>query len=214
MAILEFELGEAADEAEDGAPLLILLHGRGADRRDLLGLGPHLPSPFVLVTPQAPFPGASWGYGPGWAWYRYVTEDRVEGGTLKTSLTKLGEFLETLPGLLPFRPGPMTLGGFSQGGTMSFAFALRNPGRVAQAVNLSGFLVDDPGVEVSKETVAATRFFWGHGERDPAIPFTLAVLGREKLEEMGARLTTFDHPGGHQITQEELRALTDWLEEG
>ena len=41
-------------------------------------LRPALPPGWGLVTPQGPHPGHPWGYGPGWAWYRYVEEDRVD----------------------------------------------------------------------------------------------------------------------------------------
>jgi phospholipase/carboxylesterase len=75
--MLEHEL-HLPGGARDGAPLLVLLHGRGADRFDLLELGPLLAPGAVVVTPQAPFPGLPWGYGPGWAWYRFLGRDRPE----------------------------------------------------------------------------------------------------------------------------------------
>ena len=40
-----------------GSPVLVLLHGRGSDMHDLLGLRQGLPAEVPLVTPQAPFPG-------------------------------------------------------------------------------------------------------------------------------------------------------------
>ncbi|NIQ58758.1 MAG: hypothetical protein GWN71_36930, partial [Gammaproteobacteria bacterium] len=54
--------------------MLVLLHGRGADERDLSGLRAHLPPGLGLVLPRAPFPGAPWGYGPGWACYRFLPD--------------------------------------------------------------------------------------------------------------------------------------------
>ncbi len=214
MPELEFETVEPSGGAEDGSRVLVLLHGRGAGRRDLLGLSRYLPPKTTLVTPQAPFPGRPWGYGPGWAWYRYVSEDQVVDETLEESLSKLNAFLSALPEALPFQPGSINLGGFSQGGTTSYAFALRHPGRIPHVINLSGFLVNSPAVELSPATVQGTRFFWGHGERDPAIPYELAIRGRGKLNEVGADLTTFDHPSGHTITPDEIQTLVRWLTEG
>lgn len=191
------------DDAREGAPLVVLLHGRGADRRDLLGLAEALPPEAVLVTPQAPHPGGPWGYGGGWAWYRYAGEDRVVSETLADSLRMLGPFLAELPSLLPVATGPLVLGGFSQGGTVSLAHALRNPGAVDLVLNFSGFLVDDPLVEVSRESVAGSRLFWGHGIQDPAIPHTLAFRGRTRLREVGADLIERDYAIGHWIAPEE-----------
>ncbi len=210
---LSFKL-HAPPDARDGSPVLVLLHGRGSDASDLQGFAPILPDGWIVVTPQAPFPAAPWGYGPGWAWYRYVAEDRVVEETLEESLTALDAFMGTLDDLLPVRPGTRILGGFSQGGTTSLAWALSRRGGLGGVVNLSGFLVDTPSVAVTPESVASLRVFWGHGERDPAIPFALALRGRERLVSAGCPVETFDHPGGHSITREELAALVGWVQGG
>lgn len=198
--------------AGDGSPLLILLHGRGADETDLLGLASLLPDDVVLLTPRGTFPGLPWGYGPGRAWYRYVAEDRVDSDTLQHSLDQLDDLLARAEGELPIRTGPRILGGFSQGGTVSLAWALTHPGGVAGVVNLSGFLVDSPHVPLQDiEAGAIPPIFWGHGVQDGSIPFSLAERGREKLRGIGVRLETFDHPAGHTITAEEMHALRGWI---
>ena len=97
----------------DGITVAVLLHGRGSDETDLQGLRPHLPSNWAVVTPRAPHAGRDWGYGPGWAWYRYIAEDRVVEEGLRTSLDLLDSFLDGLPGLLGVQPGRILLGGFS-----------------------------------------------------------------------------------------------------
>lgn len=200
-------------DAEDGALTVVLLHGRGADQGDLQSLRPVLPPGVVLVTPRAPFPGAPWGYGPGWAWYRYVAGDRVESDTLRISLDALDAFLANLPSRLPLAPGAMVLGGFSQGGTLSLAHALRTAaagGTPLPVLNLSGFLVDDPAVEV-EAGAPGLPVFWGHGEQDPAIPHALGRKGRARLEEAGARVTPVDHPGGHWVDPAVMEAASRWI---
>jgi phospholipase/carboxylesterase len=199
-----------AGEAEDGAPVLVLLHGRGSDEQDLLGLRPHLPPEWVLVAPRAPFAGAPWGYGPGWAWYRYLDRDRPEPESFRASQAELEILLTELPDALPVRPGPVVLGGFSQGGTMSLAYALRTPTSAPPVLNLSGFLADHPEVRVG-EGARGLRVFWGHGTQDPNIPFALAVEGRARLEAAGVALEARDYPIGHSIAPEELRAVVAWI---
>lgn len=199
------------DNARDGMPVLVLLHGRGSHRGDLQALRAHLPAGWALVTPQAPHPGHPWGYGPGWAWYRYVEEDRVDGPTLDSSMGELTAFLAALPELLGVQPGRIALGGFSQGGTMSLAWALRNPARV-DVLNLSGFLIDAPTVPSDGPAVKAARVFWGHGRRDPAIPHALAEKGRKRLRDNGATLVTRDYEIGHWIAPEEIGDAMAFLE--
>lgn len=208
---LEYEV-EGLDGAEEGSSVVVLLHGRGADRHDLRGLQPALPPSTVLVTPQAPHPGGPWGYGPGWAWYRYVAEDRVVTDTLAHSLDVLDGFLRDLPDRLGFSPGRIILGGFSQGGTTSLAYALTRPGSVAGVVMLSGFLVDAPeAVPVTASALEGVPLFWGHGTHDPAIPYPLGVRGRNALLSLGVDLTACDYPMGHQISPTEMHDLAEWM---
>ena len=200
------------DGAKDGAPLVVLLHGRGSDRFDLLGLAPHLAPGAVVVTPEAPHPGTPWGYGPGWAWYRFLGRNRPEPESFEASQRALGDFLAELPAQLPVRTGPLVLGGFSQGGVMSMAYALRNPGAAPRVMNFSGFLADHPSVVPTAESVRGTKFFWGHGTMDPSIPFELAVEGRALLREAGAALDAHDYDIGHGISPDEARDAREWID--
>lgn len=198
--------------AGEGATLVVLLHGRGSDEQDLLGLAGHLPQGTLLVAPRAPFPGAPWGYGPGWAWYRYQGEDRPEPESFEQSQRELAELLQALPGELPVRPGRVVLGGFSQGGTMSLGYALRNPGAVDGVLNFSGFLPSHPTVRPAPDSVRGTRFWWGHGRADPNIPFALAERGRAALLGAGADLAAHDYAIGHWIAPEELQDAVGWMQ--
>ena len=94
---------------------------------------------------------------------------------------------------------------------MAVAYALSRQGTVSRVVNLSGFVPLHPQVTVSPATVEGTRFFWGHGTSDPAIPFALAERGRAALRAAGADITTFDYEMDHGISPAELRDLSDWL---
>ncbi|MHB1194410.1 MAG: alpha/beta hydrolase [Longimicrobiales bacterium] len=198
--------------AADGTPVLVLLHGRGSHRGDLQALRPSIPEAWALVTPQAPHPGHPWGYGPGWAWYRYEGEDRVEQGSLDWSLGALDRYLAGLPEKLGFRPGRTVLGGFSQGGTVSTAYALTRPGAVTGALNLSGFLVDSPSVRPEAAGALGTPLFWAHGLRDAAVPHRLAVKGRARLKAAGATLTERDYDIGHWIDSTEIADAVAFVE--
>lgn len=201
-------------DAEDGVPVLVLLHGRGADRTDLFGLRRHLPAEWAVVAPDAPFPAAPWGYGPGRAWYRYLGRNRPEPDSFSESLRAVDAVIAGLPGILGRQPGPVALGGFSQGGTMSLGHALSRPAPVRHIINFSGFLADHPEVAAVPDRVRGTRFFWGHGTDDPAIPFALGAEGRQQLEAAGADLEAKDYAIGHWIDPRELADAVSWLIRG
>ncbi len=210
---LDFERSGPGEPAA-GATVAVLLHGRGSDMRDLQGLRPHLPDDWVLITPQAPFPGEAWGYGGGGAWYRYREEDRVWEDTLEESLSRLDAFLTELPTLLGVEPGRVVLGGFSQGGTVSMAYALTRPGTVAAALNFSGFLVSGVELDETGAHPPETPIFWGHGVGDPAIPMSLAEKGRRRLRRTGARLVARDYRIGHWIVEEEVADAVAMVRDG
>lgn len=201
-------------DARDGVPVVVLLHGRGADRTDLFSLRRFLPPTWAVVAPDAPFPAAPWGYGPGRAWYRYVGGTTPEPESFERSVNAIEQLLEELPSTLGREPGAIALGGFSQGGTVSLAFALTHPERVLSVLNFSGFLADHPAVAASPEAVRNARIFWGHGTGDPAIPFAFAVAGREALRSAGADLHARDYDMGHSISSEELTDAVAWLNQG
>lgn len=210
-ASLDFLLDRPHDAA-DGATVAVLLHGRGSTRRDLQGLRPLLPAAWTLVTPEAPFPGSRWGYGPGSAWYRYIQDDRVDDETLAESHAKLDAFLHELPELVGFQPGRLILGGFSQGGTTSLAYALSRPDAVDAVLNFSGFLVASAALDESGTSPPSVPIFWGHGIADPAIPISLAEKGRSRLRHAGAKVVARDYRIGHWIAREEVERAVEMVE--
>jgi phospholipase/carboxylesterase len=212
-AVLPHEL-YVPDGAGDGVPVLVLLHGRGADRSDLFGLHRHLPPDWALVAPDAPFPGGPWGYGPGRAWYRYMGRNRPDPDSFSQSLQALDTLLATLPSILGRAPGIVALGGFSQGGTTSLGYALSRPCSVRHVLIFSGFLADHPEVVPAADRIRGVRFFWGHGEKDPSIPFALGMEGRQQLLAAGAALEARDYDIGHWIDPDELADAMAWLRVG
>ena len=200
--------------AGDGTPVVLLLHGRGSHEGDLIQLAQEFGQSAVLA-PRGPHPGAPWGYGAGFAWYRYVGEDRLIPETLDDSMRALDGFLESLPEILAFTPGPVLMGGFSQGGTTSLAYALTRPGRVAGVLNFSGYLVNEETLEPEVDALSALRLFWGHGTQDPAIPFALALKGRKRLRAAlpSVVMEERDYPVGHWIDPVELQDAAAWWED-
>lgn len=196
------------DRPRDGAPLFVLLHGRGADEHDLLPLRRELGDDAIVVCPRAPFDAAPWGYGPGFAWYRYLGEDRPEAASFSHSADLLAGFLRELPDLLPVRPGALLVGGFSQGGTTALGTALAREVAADGIIVLSGFLPAHP--EVDPERARGMELFWGHGTHDPAIPHQLGERGRAVLRAAGAKLQAHDYPMGHALHPGELADLRAW----
>ncbi len=199
-------------EGDPKLPALVLLHGRGSDERDLFPLGRMIAPDATIVSVRAPFPAAPWGYGPGYAWYRYLGGTTPEAESFEWGQQSLAAFLESLPDRLGYAPGHVILGGFSQGGTTALGHALRHPDTLRGVMVLSGFLPEHPSVHATPATLATTPIFWGHGTMDPAIPHELAAAGQQALREGGARLTAHSYEGmGHTIGSAEVSDLKAWV---
>ncbi len=200
------------DDASDDALLVLLLHGRGSNRHDLFSLAQHMPADTIVIAPEAPFPAAPWGYGPGSAWYQFLGGNRPEPESFATSLQSLEDFLRDLAKEVKF--GNVVMGGFSQGGTISLAYGLAHPDEVAGVLNFSGFLADHPAVTPHLAASPAPRLpiFWGHGKQDTAIPFALGVQGRAQLKSAGYDVEAHDYDIGHWIDGDELVDAIAWLE--
>ena len=201
------------DTGPPSGPVVVLLHGRGSDERDLFPLGKVLHPDATTVSVRAPFEATPWGYGPGFAWYRFLGGTVPESASFEAGQQALASYLADLPATLGRTKFSLILGGFSQGGTSSLAYMMRNPGRVAGVVVFSGFLADHPSVAVTAERVGATPIFWGHGTADPAIPFAAAEQGWKQLAAVKAALETHTYRGmTHTISEEELRDAATWLD--
>jgi len=191
----------------------LAVDGDGDGRRDVVDSVPDAVASTANFLRKAGWSsGVPWGYGPGWAWYRFLGHNRPDPESFEASQDALGAFLSEIRAFLPVKTGTLVLGGFSQGGAMSMAYALRNPGTAPLVMNFSGFLADHPTVRPSAETVAGTRFWWGHGTMDPQIPFDLAIEGRGLLQAAGAELETHDYPIGHAISPDEARDARAWIQ--
>lgn len=210
--MLEFD-HRYPDDVADGAPLIVALHGRGSDKSDLISLAPYFPENAMFVSPRAPFPGTQWGYGGGWAWYQFLGGTRPEPDSFEAGQAALADFMTRLPPLLPAKPGPIVMGGFSQGSSTSLAFALRNPGATVGVFVLSGLLLSHPSVEAGLAGAKGFPVFWGHGTHDTIIAYDIAQAGRARLRAAGVNLTTRDYPMSHSIDAIEIADLRGWLDQ-
>jgi phospholipase/carboxylesterase len=152
---------EPAGEAE-GA--LVLLHGRGADERDLHPLLDALdPERRLLgVTPRGPL-----SLPPGGAhWYALGGLPTPDPATFWPTFEAASRWLDSLPVELE----RTVLGGFSQGAVMSWALGLGRGAakRPAGIVALSGFVPQVGGLELDLTGLEGFPVARGHGSRRPA----------------------------------------------
>lgn len=200
---------------------IIWLHGLGADGHDFAPIVPELVRdgwPGIrFVFPHAPVrPVTINGGAPMRAWYDIVSleiEKRADETGIRESMAELDALInrERDRGIPLSR---IILAGFSQGGAVVLAHALRQSVPVAGVVALSTYL--PLGVKNSEERTAASAripVFMAHGKHDPVVPLGLGEHSRQQLETLGLSVTFKNYPMQHNVCAEETRDLGDWLSE-
>jgi phospholipase/carboxylesterase len=193
-------------------PLLVLLHGIGADEEDLLPLAPFLDPRFLVVSARAPHPAEPMGhrwYAIDWA----VTPPCADSVEIAASRDLLGRFVEEAIGAYGADPARIFLFGFSQGAIMSRALLLARPELVRGVVAHSARLAHLPGPDPLPEALSRAEVLLLHGAQDEVIP---AAQGRKAYEVLapllGARVAYHEIEAlGHGISDASLGAAARWL---
>ncbi|HUP27198.1 MAG TPA: PHB depolymerase family esterase [Chloroflexia bacterium] len=196
----------ASGEPDNRAPGLLLLHGRGADEYDLMGLEEGLDQRLTIISARAPF-----RLGGGFAWYDMMRVGEPHGETMQTSLQALREFIGGCVDAYTIDPARLYLMGFSQGAVMASAAALIAPEKIQGVIMHSGYIPQGLGAEAKPEALAGKPFFVAHGKYDDVIPVTFGRDASEYLTEHNARLTYQEYPIGHTISEESFYDLSEWL---
>lgn len=204
---LVHRLGPLNTSQKGPYPVLILLHGRGADENDLLGLASHLDPRFFVISVRAPFPFENGGY----TWYTVLEIGKPEPREFMESYERLVQFLDDIKKQYPVDPGRVFLLGFSMGTMMSFSLALTKPQSIRGVVAHSGYIPEDTGLAFRLNELNDTSFFVAHGLHDPVIPVQFGRRAKEILGSAKADLTYKEYPIGHEISDESLHDLSEWL---
>jgi phospholipase/carboxylesterase len=188
-------------------PLLVLLHGRGADEDDLFALAPLIDSRVAVAAVRAPLPTDEGGY----TWSESRSPGRYIGESLRASLSWFQAWLDALTNGRP-EPQDVYLLGFSAGMAMASALLFDEPARYAGVVLLSGTLPFDTDLPVTKNRLAGVPIFYGHGSFDRVIPAELVSRSAKYLRESsGATLEEHSYPIAHEISDAEVNDINTWL---
>ncbi|WP_138443718.1 alpha/beta hydrolase [Sinomonas susongensis] len=214
------------EEERPETPLIVLLHGYGANEADLMGLAPLLPEEFTVVSLRAPqvlAPGA-------YQWFPLVAADDFGLAQVEAA----SEYaLGWLDGLRADHTS-VTLLGFSMGMAMATTLLRRRPDEFAAVVGLSGFAIDPSlnggsgqdgsgqdgsGQDASgawayvrdEELDGAVPFFWGRDQADPVITPDKVAYTHEWLRDH-VDVTKVVYEGiRHSISVPEMGHVAEFL---
>lgn len=188
---------------EAGKPVVLLLHGYGADERDLPELMNFLPE-LPWVSPRAPEPSPVGGF----SWYLVDNPIAPDQEAIVGATQKLWQWIDAaLDADLP-----LIVLGFSQGGLMATQLLRTRPDRILGTVILAGFVFDG---ELGADEVAFSpkpKVFYGRGLQDPMIdPQRVSKLNSWLASNARAIVKKYDGLG-HSIDQRVMADVSEFVE--
>ncbi|MCU1591220.1 MAG: phospholipase/Carboxylesterase [Frankiales bacterium] len=185
------------------APLVVLLHGRGSDELEIIGLAEHLPRGAAYAAVRAPIPE-----GDGYAWFANRGVGRPVAESLRSTMGWFTDWLDTVA------PAgrPVVLVGFSGGAAFAGGLILDDPARYVAAAILYGTLPFDAGVPVTPGRLAGLPTLVARGAQDTVIPRDLLDRTWAYVNgPSGAPAWAVLDPGGHGISPSTVAELSGWL---
>lgn len=194
--------GKPIDEAEKA---LILLHGRGANAEDILGLATHLKvKDFALLAPQATYN----------TWYpkSFLAKQESNEPWLGSALELLKEVLDDVVAQGIAKENIYFLG-FSQGACLTLEFVARNAEKYGGIVAFTGGLIGD---RIQPENYFGdfkeTPIFLSSGNPDPHVPLQRVEESVCILEKMNARVRMKIYENRlHSISQDEIDLANEYI---
>jgi phospholipase/carboxylesterase len=194
--------GTAPEDARAG---VVLVHGRGATARGMVGIAEDLGVEGVAYrAPQA----------QRGTWYpnRFIAPIEQNEPHLASALQAVSDSVESLVDSgIPY--DRIVVLGFSQGACLGSEFVARTPRRYGGVVAFSGGLIGPLGTEFDHEgDLAGTPVFLGCSDSDPHIPVERVHETRDVFERLGADVEERIYEGmGHTINADEIDYVRDLL---
>ena len=184
--------------ADADAPTLFLLHGTGGDESQFMGLGGQLLPDARLVAPRGDV-----SEGGALRYFKRTGEGRYDMADLTRATGKMAAFLAAQAGA-----GANIGFGYSNGANILAAVAFEAPDQLDSLILLHPLIpftpAPQPGLKGKPVLITA-------GRRDPICPAPQTQALADWFSAQGAEVTLFWHDGGHEIRQDELLVVRDYL---
>ncbi|WP_137939104.1 carboxylesterase [Chitinivorax sp. B] len=206
----------------DARHSIIWLHGLGDDGHGFAPIVPVLRLPadaaVRFVFPHAPMRPVTINAGYVMrAWY-----DILEIGDLNRRLdeTNIVESVAAVHRLIQCEidrgilANHIVLAGFSQGGLIALNAGLSFAQRLAGIVALSTYWPEaETPVLAPHPQQASLPIFCAHGDFDTVVNPNLGQAVRARLQSLGYQTTAYRYDMGHEVCQDEILDLSDWLQQ-
>ena len=185
-----------------------MLHGRGSNGEDLIGLADVLAEQLpetVFHSPNAPLDAGGFAF----MWYPLEPkEDREQ--RVREAASMIDGFIDELAGRYGLPSSKIALVGFSQGSIMSVHVAPRRAQALAGVVAFSGAMFS--GESLADDLASKPPFVLIHGADDTVLGPQESVKAAARFNDVGVPVETHILPGlPHSIDSRGLEIATEFL---
>jgi phospholipase/carboxylesterase len=192
---------------EKGLPIVIIIHGRGADAHDFVDIAPELDAGYRFIFPNAPDPFEPMpGYSFGFTWFDgWPPADE----SIRRSRQLLIDFVEKVAERYETPLDKVVLCGFSQGGMMAIDVALRLDEHLAGVVVMSGGIYERELPDLKSKRGLPILIV--HGTGDDVIPVLAARRSRSLLEDAGIEVEYEEYPMAHHVSPDSIARVREFM---
>ena len=189
--------------------IIFLLHGYGSNEEDLFSLKEFIPSNYIIISLRAPI---IIGFN-SYAWYTINFENYIDRWIDKDEAINSKSVIINDISLhmedLGFKNRKISLLGFSQGAILSWSLGVEYPHLIKNILPLSGFYHSEI-TNSNSNYKFKLNCFCSHGIHDPVIPISWTRKGIELLKK-NISIEFKEYQSGHEINNENLRDIIEWL---
>lgn len=191
----------AETRGQPGAPLVLTFHGTGGNEHQLHGFAERLIPGAHVVSPRGDvLEGGMSRY------FRRTGEGVYDMDDLARQRDRMARFI--LEQRARTAAGHVAGLGYSNGANILMAVALDYPDLVDRMVLMHPLIPWSPAPQPG---LAGRRILITAGQRDPICPASRTQALADYLLAQGVDVTLEWHSGGHEITQGEVQAITEFM---
>lgn len=185
----------------DRLPMVIALHGSGADEKDLDGVFANFSTPVRVVSFRGPERS-----GSGYVWAIGQGANQLEARAAQVLMFRevaesLAVGADEVAARFPTEGKPVVFG-FSRGASLAWYLGARHPEHFDAIFAVAGSL--DPKMLDGLYPSARPPFFAYHGKRDNVVGFRQGQLTAERFQALGARVRFQSFEDRHTIPLETI----------
>ena len=195
---------------QNNLKVIFLLHGYGSNEEDLYSLKEFFPPNYITISLRAPISIGLDSY----AWYSINFENDIDrwidtDEAISSKNIIISDILLHLKDLA-FTNERVSLLGFSQGAILSWSIGIERPNLIKNIFPLSGFYHSEI-TETNLNQKFRLNSFSTHGINDQVIPVDWARRGIQSLIKYNINVEFKEYESGHEINNENLRDVIEWL---